>query len=79
MLAVNLVGRNETPEELSELLLTHGFSFPTIFFHDSRQDLQAQYGVRAMPTYVIVRDNQMVYRGNLSGAKLWLRQNGVDL
>lgn len=77
--AVNLLGRNEKPNEMIELLNARDFSFPTLFFTDTRQDLYAHFGVRAFPTYIIVQNNSIVFLGSLTNAEAWLRRNGVDL
>ncbi|TVR85522.1 MAG: TlpA family protein disulfide reductase [Saprospirales bacterium] len=79
VLAVNSPLKNEIYEELIDLLQSRDFSFPTLFYVGSQEDLYSHYGVRGFPSYVIVQDKKVVFIGSLSNAKSWLRENGVDL
>ncbi|GEM_PF-1550069 len=75
VLSVNQLLRDEEPGNIFNILEELEYSFPSVFFSGTREDLYDNYSVRGFPTYIIVKDYSIVFKGSLSNAERWLAGN----
>jgi len=67
ILAVNKPIEEDKPNQAFEMIREEGHSFPVVITKDA--DLAEKFGVKGYPTtFVINRNGQIVYKGDIEGA-----------
>nr|MBS0037603.1 TlpA family protein disulfide reductase [Saprospiraceae bacterium] len=77
--SVNFLLRNELPSEISQKIHDLDYGFDNLFYNGTREELYKHFRVSAFPSYLIVKNNQIVFLGSLANAEKFLNKGGIKL